>query len=689
MNDTADQPGSSRYRVAIDTGGTFTDAFFFDEGTGQISVTKVPSRPEKPDAAVMDGIEAAGVAPSDMTLLTHGTTVATNALITRRLPKTALVATRGFRDIVEIRDGTKPDLWDAYVDVAPPYIRRRDRFELTERVDYSGKVVTPLDEDEVRDLARLLKKRGYESVAVCFMNAYANPAHEVRCKEMLQDLMGKDVYVCASAEIVPEIFEHPRHSTAMINAVTAPVVGRYIDSLDASLKDAGYKGDLLILHSGGGVLTAHGASRFSARLASSGIVAGAIAGAHIARECGFENAISLDMGGTSSDISMCYRGELGTTQRWNVEYGYPIMFPSIEVITIGAGGGSIAWIDPGHSLRNGPQSAGADPGPACYGSGGEAPTNTDANLVLGRLGDNLLDGQVKLDRAAAEATIAKDVGGPLGLDGAGAADAIVRVANANMANAVKLISVGRGFDPRDFALVVFGGAGPLHGADLARDLDIPSVIFPRYPGIASAMGCLLVDIRHDLSTMYLKGAKDATLEEIEAEFGKLEDEARIRLREEGVSNEDMSLQRAVEMRYVGQWRQLTVDIGSDPLSNLDGVLDQFHSEHKRAYSFEDRDRVVEIYSLRVVARGKVPKPRPATEVSGSDTTPPDPESRRPVHFGTDHGFVDTPVHRREALHPGMILEGPMVIEQLDSTVVLPPGTRSEVTPDLHIVMKFV
>ncbi len=677
-----------RFRVAIDTGGTFTDAFFFDEASGEISVTKVPSRPDQPDAAVMDSIGAAGITPADITLLTHGTTVATNALITRRLPKSALVATRGFRDIVEIRNGTKPDLWDAYVDVAPPYIRRRDRFEVGGRVDYSGRELTPLDEAEVNDLARLLKKRGYESVAVCFMNAYANPEQEQRCKAMLQELLGPDVYVCASAEIVPEMFEHPRHSTAMINAVCAPVVGRYITALESSLKEAGYHGDLLILHSGGGVLTSQGASQYAARLASSGIAAGAIAGAHIAKECGFESAISLDMGGTSTDISMCYQGEIGTTQRWHIEYGYPIMFPSIEVITIGAGGGSIAWIDPGKSLRNGPQSAGADPGPACYGMGGEEPTNTDANLVLGRLGTSLLDGKVALDRAAAEAAIARDVGDPLGLDGPEAADAILRVANANMANAVKLISVGRGFDPRDFALVVFGGAGPLHGADLARDLDIPAVIFPRFPGIASAMGCLLVDIRHDLSTMYLKGAADATLNEIEAEFEKLEEEARHRLGEEGVAASDMHLQRAVEMRYVGQWRQLTVDIGSEPLKELDSVLDSFHREHARAYSFEDRERMVEIYSLRVVARGKVAKPKPAvSSVASSDL--PEPGEHRPVHFGAEHGFVDTPVLRREALCPGMVLEGPAVIEQLDSTLVLPPGTRSEVTADLHIVMKFV
>ena len=677
-----------RFRVAIDTGGTFTDAFFFNQATGEISVTKVPSRPDQPDAAVMDSIDAGGVAPEDITLLTHGTTVATNALITRRLPKSALVATRGFRDIVEIRDGTKPDLWDAYVDVAPPYIRRRDRFELSERVDYSGAVLTPLDEAEVKELARLLKKRGYESVAVCFVNAYANPDHEQRCKVMLQELLGDDVYVCASAEIVPEMFEHPRHSTAMINAVCAPVVGRYINALERSLEKAGYDGDLLILHSGGGVLTAQGASQYAARIASSGIAAGAIAGAHIAKECGFESAISLDMGGTSTDISMCYKGEIGTTQRWHIEYGYPIMFPSIEVITIGAGGGSIAWIDPGKSLRNGPQSAGADPGPACYGAGGTEPTNTDANLVLGRLGESLLDGKVALDREAAEKAIARDIGKPLGLDGPDAADAILRVANANMANAVKLISVGRGFDPRDFALVVFGGAGPLHGADLARDLDIPAVIFPRFPGIASAMGCLLVDIRHDLSTMYLKGSADAKLDEIEAAFTTLEEEARKRLTEEGVAPDDMHLQRAVEMRYVGQWRQLTVDIGPDALTTLDNVLDQFHNEHARAYSFEDRERMVEIYSLRVVARGSVAKPKPAVP-SGIGSGLPDATDRRAVHFGAEHGFVDAPVYRRETLEPGMSLEGPAVIEQLDSTLMMPPGTRGEITADLHIVMTFI
>ena len=389
-----------RWRVAVDTGGTFTDAYFFDETTGKSHVAKVPSIPSAPDQAVMQSLQAGGVAPRDIRLLTHGTTVATNALITRRLSKAALVTTRGFRDVLEIRDGTKEDLWDAYKDTSPPYIRRRDRFEVKERIDYSGKVVEPLDERELVEQARILRRRGYESIAVCFMNSYVNVTHERRAREILErELPG--VFVSASAEIAPELFEHPRFSTAVINAVTGPVVARYIGALAATLKAEGYAGDLLILHSGGGVLTAEGARRYAARVASSGIVAGAIAGAHIARECGFANAISLDMGGTSTDISLMYRGQLRMQPTWSVEYGHPIMFPSVEVITIGAGGGSIAWLDPGGSLRNGPQSAGADPGPACYGKGGTAATNTDANLLLGRLGEGLLDGRLVLDRRRA------------------------------------------------------------------------------------------------------------------------------------------------------------------------------------------------------------------------------------------------------------------------------------------------
>ncbi|HZP42138.1 MAG TPA: hydantoinase/oxoprolinase family protein [Candidatus Binatia bacterium] len=677
-----------RYRVAIDTGGTFTDAFAFDEETGAVRVTKVPSTPEHPDVAVLRSLEAAGLDPRDITLLTHGTTVATNALITRRLPRTAMITTKGFRDVVEIRDGTKNELWDAYADVAPPYIRRRDRFEVTERVDYAGRVVTPLDEREAEAVATLLAKRGYESIAICFVNAYTNPAHEQRMRELLEGRLPEGTFLCTSSEVLPEMFEHPRFSTTMINAVTGPVVGRYIADLDRALAARGYRGDLLILHSGGGVLTAKGASRYAARLASSGIVAGAIAGGHIARQCGFPNAISLDMGGTSTDISLMYRNELRTMQGWQVEYGYPMMFPSVEVITIGAGGGSIAWIDAGGSLRNGPQSAGAAPGPAAYGKGGTAPTNTDANLVLGRLGPALLDGAVALDAAAARRAIEAAVARPLGLDPVAAAHAIVRVANANMSNAVKLISVGRGFDPRDFALVVFGGAGPLHGAHLARELDIPTVVFPRHPGIASAMGCLLVDIRHDLSLMYLASCRTVDLPSLEASFRELEREAEHRLRDENVAPEAMRFSRHLEMRYVGQWRALSVGLETGTIESLDAILTRFHREHQRAYAFSDPAREVEIYSLRLVATGAVPKPDPKPSAARGDAAAAL-VGRRPVYFEEAGGFVDTPVYRRDRLPPGARLAGPAVAEQLDSTILLPPGTAGEVDPYLNIVMRFV
>jgi N-methylhydantoinase A len=672
------------WRVAIDTGGTFTDAYFLNEQTGSSHVAKVPSTPVQPELAVIDSLRTGGVLPAEVKLLTHGTTVATNALITRRLSRAAMVTTRGFRDVVEIRDGTKEDLWDAYKDVAPPYIRRRDRFEVNERIDHAGHVVEPLDEAGLEDLARVLRRRNYDAVAVCFMNSYVNIAHESRAREILEAAL-PGVFICTSAEIVPEMFEHARFSTAMINAVTGPIVSRYIAALDERLKADGYQGELLILHSGGGVLTAQGSRKYAARLASSGIVAGAIAGSHIARECGFENAISLDMGGTSTDISLMYRGQLRTAQEWHVEYGYPIMFPSVEVLSIGAGGGSIAWLDAGGSLHNGPQSAGADPGPACYSKGGVDPTNTDANVVLGRLGTSLVDGRVALDVRLARSAIAARVAGPLGLDETAAAHAMVRIANTNMANATKLISVGRGFDPRDFALVVFGGAGPLHGCDLARDLDVPVLIFPRHPGIASAMGCLLVDIRHDLSAMCLMPAEDATLARMATLFERLEIEARGRLTADGVANCDVVLSRGVDMRYAGQWRQLTIGVAVD--DQMADVLARFHTEHERAFAFRDETRPVEIYAVRLVAKGTLPKP-PSVPTAKPVAEEPAPFGSRSVFFSEIQQYVDTPLYRREALTPGARLEGPAIIEQLDSTVVLSPGTNSVVTKDMHIVTRF-
>ncbi|RQM35378.1 hydantoinase/oxoprolinase family protein [Rhodococcus ruber] len=662
-------------RVAVDVGGTFTDVCIFDESASTTRIAKVPSTPDDPMRAVVDGVRTAGIDLTEVTLFSHGTTVATNALITRNFPPAALVTTRGFRDVLEIRDGTKDELWDTYVDVGTPYIRRRDRYEVTERIDYAGEVVTPLDETEVREIARILRRKDIKTVAVCLINSYVNSAHEQRVRALLEAEL-PDVTVSTSSEILPEIFEYDRASTTVANAVLAPLVSGYVNRLEAQLRTDGYDGDLLLLHSGGGSMTPAMVEKYPVRLAASGIAAGAIAVADIATRCGYPNAIGLDMGGTSTDISLVYDGEVRTTKQWQVEYGFPISFPSIEVLTIGAGGGSLAWLDEAGSLRNGPQSAGASPGPACYLRGGTEPTNTDANVLLGRLGTALIGGGLTLDVAAAENAIKQSVAGPLGLDADTAASNIIQVANANMADAVRLLSIRRGYDPRDFVLVVCGGAGALHGAALAKELSIPTVVVPPHPGITSAQGCLLVDIRHDLSAMFQGCVDEIDTTALEREFLRLEQEGTQRLRHEGVAPERMVLDRHISMRYAGQWRSLTVTAGSGP-GFLAEAVERFHEEHERDYSFRRDDTPVEIYQIGLRAVGTTPKPNfPRT--SEPTTAEPVPVERRSVYFDEAHGRLDTPVFDRDTLEFGTRIPGPAVITQLDSTTVVPPGTTATI-----------
>ena len=667
-------------RVAVDVGGTFTDICIMDERDGSIRVAKVPSTADPIDG-VLSGVAEAGVDLTQVALFSHGTTVATNALITRRFPPAAMVTTRGFRDVIELRRGTKEDLWDTYKDVAPPYIRRRDRLEVSERIDYAGDVLQPLDEEDARRVAERLRRRDVRTVAVCLFNAYANPVHERRLREILEEEL-PGVMISTSSEVLPEIFEHERFSTTVANAVLAPLIGDYTRRLGDELAARGYGGDLLLLHSGGGVMTPKTAQGLAVRLAASGIAAGAIASRHIATLCGYDNAIGLDMGGTSTDISLVYGGELRVTKEWFVEYGYPIVFPSIEVLTIGAGGGSLAWIDRAGSLRNGPQSAGALPGPAAYGQGNEQATNTDANVVLGRLGDRLIGGAMTLDRQAAERAVTTTVGDPLGLSLDEAAKSILQVANANMADAVRLISIRRGYDPREFALVVFGGAGPLHGVALARELSIPVVIVPPNPGITSALGCLLVDIRHDLSNMYVSRTDRTDAADIESEFRRLEDEARERLQNENVDEAQMSLERLLDMRYVGQWRSMSIPVET-PI-DLPTAIARFHSEHEREHNYRRDGARVEIYRVNVRAIGVTPKAELRRHDRNGTSVPP--LETRQVLFDEFDDPVESPVFTRDALGAGTIIEGPAVIEQLDSTTVVPPGARAEVDEFLNILI---
>jgi N-methylhydantoinase A len=669
----------SSLRVAVDVGGTFTDICILDEAGDALRVAKVPSTAD-PIEGVLEGVRQAGVPFEDVVLFSHGTTVATNALITRKLPPAAMVTTKGFRDVIEIRRGNRDDLWDAYKDLAPPHIRRRDRLEVGERIDYAGNVVEPLDEDEARHVARVLRKREVAAVAVCLINAHANPEHEQRLAEILaEELPG--VWISTSSDVLPELFEHERFSTTVSNAVLSPLVSNYVSRLEAGLREGGYKGDLVLLHSGGGVMTAQTAERYAARLAASGLAAGAIASRHIATMCGFDNAIGFDMGGTSTDISLVYNGEARITKEWFVEFGYPILFPSIEVLTIGAGGGSLAWIDEAGSLHSGPQSAGAIPGPAAYGRGGEEPTTTDANLVLGRLGGELIGGEMTLDRELASEALRAKVAEPLGLEVDDAARAVTRVANANMADALRLISIRRGYDPREFCLVVFGGAGPLHGVELARELSIPTVLVPLDPGITSAFGCLLVDVRHDLTRMYLTDAGSADPEDLERSFQELEAEGREQLDTEGVPAEQQELIRTIDMRYRGQWRSLSVPVGR-PLSSLDDAIATFHAEHQREYNFRRDDTPVEIYRIGIGAIGITPKPDlPRHELSDA---PVEPVERRTVTFDGVDEPQDTAIYLRPDLHAGARIEGPAIIEQLDSTVVIPPDVTADVDEWLNL-----
>lgn len=672
----------TRMRAAIDVGGTFTDVFVLD-ADGRQRVAKVPST-SNPIDAVMNGAKASYVDWHDVDLFTHGTTIATNALLTRRYKPAAMLVTKGFRDILEIGRGTREDPWDAYKEGTPPYIRRRDRFTVSERINYRGDIIEPLDEDECREVARILRKRKVTAVAICFINSYVNGAHELRAAEILAEELGPDVVITTSHETHPEIFEDDRFSTTVANTILAPIISPYARDIAKRTSDAGYSADVLLLHSGGGVMTPATAEKFAARLAASGIAAGAIASKYFAGLCGFDNAIGLDMGGTSADVSLVANGHLRMTDKWEVDWGHPICFPSVEVKSIGAGGGSISWIDKAGSLRNGPQSAGSVPGPACYKAGGTEPTNTDANIILGRVGTELAGGSMKLDRDAAVEAM-KKVAKPLGLDVVEASLATLRVANANMANAVRLISIARGHDPRDFALVAFGGAGPLHGADIARELNIPIVVVPPNPGVTSAVGCMLVDIQHDVSRMFFKNASQADPAEIEAGFREIEAEGRERLVRDGVAEEDMTFQRLIDMRYRGQWRSLAVSVPGE-ITSLEEAIATFHDEYEKIHNFRREDFPVEIYRLTVRAIGTTPKPSfPKVEIDKNAKVTP--KGVREVWYHGQTEALPTNLYDRDDLPAGATIPGPAIIDQLDSTTVVPPDATAYIDEWLNIQIR--
>ena len=625
-----------------------------------------------------------------MGYLVHGTTVATNAIIEGKLAPTAFITTEGFRDMLEIQRQIRPSLYDLLFEKPRPLAPRYLCFGIPERLDAAGTVVTPLDEPSVATAAEQLKNEGVEALAVCYLHAYLNPAHERRTREIVHDVF-PDAVVSLSSEVAPEFREYFRASTTLINAGVRPIVERYLSNIETRLRNSGLKGQLLVMQSSGGVLTFAAARTKPVFMVESGPAAGVIVSAYLGDVLGFDNILSFDMGGTTAKTGLIEHGTPGITKEYEVgtaaraEHGakgagYPIRTPVIDLVEIGAGGGSIAWVDSGGVLRVGPQSAGADPAPACYRRGGTEPTITDANLVLHRLDpDHFLGGEMRLDEKAAWQAIKENCADPLGLDVVEVALGIVEIANNAMVGALRRISVQRGYDPRDFILVAFGGAGPVHANRLAAELEIPTVLVPMSPGTTSAMGLLVTDIKHDYSTTLIQRADRLDAPLVNRTYRVMAARGEKALLAEGMAHASIAFERQVDMRYVGQSYELPIPCGEGNVEDaLEEMLQDFHAEHERAYGFSAPGEPVEFVTLRLTAVGNIAKPKlRELPARGGDVRAARRTVRR-VYFAEAGDFVDCPSYDRYRLPAGGVIEGPSIIEEMDSTTVIHPGYRGEV-----------
>ncbi len=642
-------------RVGVDTGGTFTDVIVYRDGG--VGVYKVPSVPDDPAKGVLAGLRGAGVGADVRIVL--GSTVATNALLERKGARTALIATKGFEDVLEIGRQTRPDLYALFVVRPPPLVEARFRYGIGERIRFDGTVERAPATGEIRDILDEIRNEGIESVAVCLLHSYANPAHE---REVSSLAGAAGLPVSASHRVLPEYREFERTSTTVVNAFVSPLMDRYLSDLDR--KTGG--GSLRILQSNGGSITAETARKESVRTILSGPAGGVVGAFEMARAAGFSRAITFDMGGTSTDVSLCDGGIRSTTE--SSVAGCPVRVPMIDIHTVGAGGGSIARVDAGGALRVGPESAGADPGPACYGRG-EEPTTTDANLCLGRLlPDHFLGGTMRLAPERAEEKM-RDLASRLGIPPEAAAEGVIRVANASMERAIRVVSVEKGYDPREFVLVAFGGAGPLHACDLAASLSIPKVVVPENPGLLSALGMLLSDVIKDYSRTHLQRTAAVSPEEIDSFFRPLAGQALRDMAEEGVPGGNVRLERFLDMRYLGQAYEITVP--------YEGKFERsFHALHHRLYGYRDPGRETEIVTVRLRAVGTTDKPvLPGKELSGEDPGRAFLGRRTVVENGQGR---EAGVYRRDGLDPGNRLAGPAVVVEYSSTVYVPSGWECRV-----------
>lgn len=667
--------------VGIDTGGTFTDLVALDDETGETWIGKRPSTPGAPASAIFDAFAAAGVDPAKAASVTVGTTVGTNALLERRGARVVLVTTAGFEDISVIGRIDKPDPYDLRWPKPRPIAARRDCVGVVERVGHDGEVVTPLADSELARVERVVAERlgetdGDVALAVALLFAFANPVHEERLARFLASRF-PGVALSVSSRTAPVWREHERISTTLVDAYLAPSVGRLAQELEEGLAERGFRGPVSVMKSNGGRMLAGGAGGQAAQTVLSGLAGGIVAGRRFGLAAGARNVVTLDMGGTSADVGLVRDGEIQYVPDFELEFGVPVATPALDLVTIGAGGGSVAWIDDGGMLRVGPHSAGARPGPACYGLGGTEPTVTDANLVLGRIDPGTsLGGTVALDEGLARQALTR-LGAELGLDAETTADAVIEIANEAMASTIRRVAVERGVDPRDFELVAFGGAGPLHAAAIADSVGMLGVIVPPHPGLASAFGTLLADRRVDRRWTSFARSDAVDLETLGARLATMEREARAELAAEGFQG-DPVVSRSLSLRYAGQNYERDVPLAAGPLTAalIDEALVGFHEDHERTFGYSFPGETIELIHANLVAVGAATETAPpAVSQTGSAQT----TVERPVRFaGVD---VSTRVYRRDALAPAAVVAGPCIVEEVDSTTLVPPDHLLTVLAD--------
>ena len=659
--------------IGIDVGGTFMDIVRLEDD-GAISVEKIPSSPSP--GVLVDAV-AESVELEGLELFALGTTVGTNALIERGGARTALVTTRGFRDVLELRRTNKGDLYDLQWDPPAPLIARANRLEISERVGPDGAFVKPVDEGEELDrLVRIIEKRKIESVAIVFLHSYLDGTNERRLRELLLERC-PDLDISLSCEVLPMYREFERSTTVAANAYLGPVMRRYFRELRAELEKRGYTREVQVMQSNGGLASLESASATPAKLIRSGPSAGSVALEELAVSIDAPNMIGLDIGGTSADVSLVWQGRSKLSDRVVPEWGLPVVLPSLDIISIGAGGGSIARIDAGGSLIVGPESAGSDPGPACYGRGGERPTSTDAQVVLGRLGTELVGGDLTIDPELSRQAITTHVAAPLGMDQVEGAAGILEILTDTMMRAVRLVTIERGYDPRDFALCGFGGSGPMYAVDIARGLAVPRVVVPRHPGVFSAYGLLRSDVVYDATRSILREVAPGEVADVESQLQELEALVLAQFERDGFAREEIRFRRIGELLYSEQMHELAIDLGEPPFTtdSLERARASFHEEHLRTYGHNEPDDAVSFINLKVLGekpRATTVEPRAAESASddaGSET--------RDVYFA-GAGWVPTGVVARTSLSPGTALAGPLLLTQVDTTVVLPPGSSAEV-----------